>query len=35
VVLICYALMAWLLSRLLISSPTHQNASLFRKVQWA
>ena len=31
VVLTCYALMAWLLSRLLISSPTHQNASLFRK----
>ncbi|MGN4048855.1 mechanosensitive channel MscK [Pseudomonas sp. SM4] len=32
VVLICYALMAWLLSRLLISSPAHENASLFRKV---
>ncbi len=32
VVLICYALMTWLLSRLLISSPTHENASLFRKV---
>lgn len=31
VVLTCYALMAWLLGRLLISSPTHQNASLFRK----
>ncbi|SEC88077.1 potassium efflux system protein [Pseudomonas saponiphila] len=31
VVLTCYALMAWLLSRLLLSSPTHQNASLFRK----
>ncbi len=31
VVLACYALMAWLLGRLLISSPTHQNASLFRK----
>lgn len=31
VVLTCYALMAWLLSRLLVSSPTHQNASLFRK----
>jgi potassium efflux system protein len=31
VVLACYALMAWLLSRLLVSSPTHKNASLFRK----
>jgi potassium efflux system protein len=31
VVLTCYALMAWLLSRLLISSPTHHNASLFRR----
>lgn len=31
VVLTCYALMAWLLSRLLISSPTHENTSLFRK----
>ncbi|AZC22195.1 mechanosensitive channel MscK [Pseudomonas sessilinigenes] len=31
VVLTCYALMAWLLSRLLLSSPTHENASLFRK----
>jgi len=31
VVLTCYALMAWLLSRLLLSSPTHQNTSLFRK----
>ena len=31
VVLTCYALMAWLLSRLLISSPTHESASLFRK----
>lgn len=31
VVLTCYALMAWLLSRLLLSSPTHKNASLFRK----
>jgi len=31
VVLTCYALMAWLLSRLLISSPTHRNTSLFRK----
>jgi potassium efflux system protein len=34
VVLTCYALMAWLLSRLLISSPTHEKASLFRKA-WA
>ncbi|MCV4340151.1 mechanosensitive channel MscK [Pseudomonas capsici] len=31
VVLTCYALMALLLSRLLLSSPTHHNASLFRK----
>ncbi|WP_416422085.1 mechanosensitive channel MscK [Pseudomonas sp. App30] len=31
VVLTCYALMAWLLSRLLLSSPTHGNTSLFRK----
>ncbi|RMQ07392.1 putative Potassium efflux system protein KefA [Pseudomonas viridiflava] len=31
VVLTCYALMTWLLARLLISSPTHHNASLFRK----
>ena len=31
VVLTCYASMAWLLSRLLLSSPTHQNTSLFRK----
>ena len=31
VVLACYASMAWLLSRLLLSSPTHQNTSLFRK----
>ena len=31
VVLTCYALMAWLLSRLLLSSPTHKNTSLFRK----
>jgi potassium efflux system protein len=31
VVLACYALMAWLLSRLLLSSPTHQNTSLFRR----
>ncbi|WP_213875585.1 mechanosensitive channel MscK [Pseudomonas sp. dw_358] len=32
VVLTCYAWMAWLLSRLLISSPTTRNASVFRKV---
>jgi len=31
VVLTCYALMAWLLSRLLLISPTHRNTSLFRK----
>ncbi|UVJ44420.1 mechanosensitive channel MscK [Pseudomonas sp. LS1212] len=31
VVLTCYALMAWLLSRLLMGSPTHRNTSLFRK----
>ena len=31
VVLACYALMAWLLGRLLLASPTHHNASLFRK----
>ncbi|WP_342649968.1 mechanosensitive channel MscK [Pseudomonas sp. REB1044] len=31
VVLTCYGLMAWLLSRLLLSSPAHQNTSLFRK----
>ncbi|MDP9533292.1 mechanosensitive channel MscK [Pseudomonas protegens] len=31
VVLTCYGLMAWLLSRLLLSSPAHENASLFRK----
>jgi len=31
VVLTCYALMTWLLSRLLLSSPTHHNASLFRR----
>ncbi|MBD8476225.1 mechanosensitive channel MscK [Pseudomonas sp. CFBP 8770] len=31
VVLTCYALMAWLLARLLISSPTHKSASLFRR----
>ncbi|WP_313326512.1 mechanosensitive channel MscK [Pseudomonas qingdaonensis] len=31
VVLTCYALMAWLLSRLLLSSPAHRNTSLFRK----
>ncbi|NWD47487.1 mechanosensitive channel MscK [Pseudomonas gingeri] len=32
VVLTCYALMAWLLSRLLLGSPNHHNASLFRKL---
>ena len=32
VVLTCYGLMAWLLSRLLLNSPTHEKASLFRKV---
>jgi potassium efflux system protein len=31
VVLTCYALMTWLLGRLLLTSPTHQNASLFRR----
>ncbi|MEG5265474.1 mechanosensitive channel MscK [Pseudomonas sp. JDS28PS106] len=31
VVLTCYALMAWLLGRLLLASPTHHNASIFRK----
>jgi len=31
VVLTCYGLMTWLLSRLLLTSPTHQSASLFRK----
>ena len=31
VVLTCYALMAWLLSRLLLSSPAHRDTSLFRK----
>ncbi|MDR2307701.1 MAG: mechanosensitive channel MscK [Paucimonas sp.] len=31
VVLTCYALMALLLSRLLLSSPAHRNTSLFRK----
>ncbi|WP_295471604.1 mechanosensitive channel MscK [uncultured Pseudomonas sp.] len=31
VVLSCYALMTLLLGRLLLSSPTHHNASLFRK----
>src|SRR5207253_10370884 len=31
VVLTCYALMAWLLSRLLLNSPTHNSASLIRK----
>ena len=32
VVLTCYALMALLLSRLLLSSPTHGNAPLFRRL---
>lgn len=32
VVLTCYALMAWLLSRLLLSSPAHRDTSLFRKI---
>ncbi|NVZ61487.1 mechanosensitive channel MscK [Pseudomonas gingeri] len=32
VVLTCYALMAWLLSRLLLGSPNHHSASLFRKL---
>ena len=32
VVLACFALMAWLLSRLLLASPTHRNASLFRRM---
>ncbi|MHC6227848.1 mechanosensitive channel MscK [Pseudomonas sp. X10] len=31
VVLTCFALMAWLLSRLLLSSPAHRHTSLFRK----
>ena len=31
IVLTCYALMAWLLSRLLLSSPAHRDTSLFRK----
>ena len=31
VVLACFALMAWLLSRLLLSSPAHRDTSLFRK----
>jgi len=31
VVLTCYSLMAWLLSRLLLTSPSNHNASLFRK----
>ncbi|TDV66039.1 mechanosensitive channel MscK [Pseudomonas sp. LP_7_YM] len=31
VVLTCYALMTWMLGRLLLTSPTHQNASLFRR----
>lgn len=32
VVLACYALMTWLLSRLLIRSPTQHSASFFRKI---
>ncbi|MBD1549888.1 mechanosensitive channel MscK [Pseudomonas typographi] len=32
VVLACFALMAWLLSRLLLISPTHGSASLFRRL---
>jgi len=32
VVLTCYGLMAWLLSRLLLRSPNHSSASLFRKL---
>ncbi|HEY0290048.1 MAG TPA: mechanosensitive channel MscK [Pseudomonas sp.] len=31
VVLTCYALMTWLLARLLLTSPTHHNASMFRR----
>ncbi|WP_342653857.1 mechanosensitive channel MscK [Pseudomonas sp. F3-2] len=31
VVLTCYAMMTWLLGRLLLTSPAHQNASLFRR----
>ena len=31
IVLTCYALMAWLLSRLLLISPAHRDTSLFRK----
>ncbi|MFP3922622.1 mechanosensitive channel MscK [Pseudomonas sp. W5-36] len=31
VVLTCYALMTWLLARLLLTSPTHHSASLFRR----
>jgi potassium efflux system protein len=31
VVLTCYAMMTWLLARLLLTSPTHHNASLFRR----
>lgn len=32
VVLACFALMTWLLSRLLLISPTHSSASLFRRL---
>ncbi|WP_338526642.1 mechanosensitive channel MscK [Pseudomonas batumici] len=32
VVLACYSLMAWLLSRLLLGTPNHGSASLFRKL---
>ncbi len=32
VVLTCYAMMTWLLGRLLLTSPTHKNASLFRRL---
>ncbi|WP_248805697.1 mechanosensitive channel MscK [Pseudomonas sp. MWU13-2100] len=32
VVLTCYGLMAWLLSRLLLGTPNHGSASLFRKL---
>jgi potassium efflux system protein len=31
VVLSCYATMTWLMARLLLTSPAHQNASLFRR----
>ncbi|UFH49717.1 mechanosensitive channel MscK [Pseudomonas sp. KNUC1026] len=32
VVLACYGLMTWLLARLLLASPTHGNASVFRRL---